>query len=88
MLYEKIGPGVHPCHWCGQPVAWILRTRTEDGRASDLMADHLDANCRNNLPENLVPACTFCNVLRGWIQKWERLTGRPIDEMRPIASET
>jgi hypothetical protein len=84
VLYDTIGPGEHPCYWCARPVSWILRTRSEGGREFDLMADHLDGNCRNNRSGNLVPACSFCNVLRGWIQKWERLTGRPVNEMRPI----
>jgi len=82
-LFMKIGPGTHPCYWCQSQVTWVLRTRTEGGRESDLMADHLDGNCRNNDPANLVPACSFCNVLRGWIWKWERMTNRPIGEMSP-----
>lgn len=85
VLYEKIGPGTHPCHWCQRPVTWVTRRRTDGGRESDLMADHLNGDCRNNNPDNLVPACSFCNVLRGWVAKWERLTGRPIDEMRPTS---
>jgi hypothetical protein len=83
VLLEKIGPGTHPCHWCRQPVTWMVRARADGGRVADLMADHLDGNCRNNDPANLVPACSFCNVLRGWVWKWERLTGRAIGEMSP-----
>ncbi len=58
-LHEKIGPGEHPCHWCGNTVAWKLGM--VDGA---LIADHLDWNQSNNSPENLVPSCHPCNAHR------------------------
>jgi hypothetical protein len=55
VLYEKIGPGIHPCTWCGIDLEW----------GSTLQADHLDAVRLNNVMENLVPSCKPCNTLRG-----------------------
>lgn len=60
VLYDAIGPGPHPCHWCGRQVGW------KSGRAADgaLIADHLNGNNRDNRRENLVPACHGCNITR------------------------
>lgn len=59
ILWEKIGPGIHPCHWCGKSVTWNNSYPTDlDG----LVVDHLDWNKINNLPDNLVPSCNPCNV--------------------------
>lgn len=59
VLFERIGPGEHPCHWCGTPVRWMK------GLSADaLIADHIDANPRNNDPANLVQSCQGCNALR------------------------
>lgn len=57
VLYEKLGAGQHPCHWCGKHLVWV-------GAGSKLVSDHLDANKWNNEPDNLVPACTHCNRAR------------------------
>lgn len=57
VLFDKIGLGPHPCHWCGGLVEW-----TKDGlRPGALVADHLDFNGHNNAPGNMVPACQSCN---------------------------
>jgi len=61
VLYEKIGPGSHPCTWCKETVTWM------PGRglvAGALIADHLDWNHHNNDPDNLVPSCNACNSHR------------------------
>ena len=55
VLYGEIGPGEHPCHWCGEEISWEART---------LVPDHLDWNTSNTDPENLVPACYPCNSAR------------------------
>lgn len=61
VLYDKIGPGVHPCEWCEMPVRWI----PGDAVSLDaLVADHLDWNHHNNDPANLVPSCRQCNAHR------------------------
>lgn len=62
VLYDKIGPGPHPCHWCGAEVAWIVG----GGPATPgyLLADHLDWDDQNDAPENLVPSCNHCNAHR------------------------
>jgi hypothetical protein len=63
VLYDKIGPGSHPCHWCGQPVQW--RVIKKGGRLPDeLMVDHLDWDKQNDDPANLVPSCNHCNHTR------------------------
>lgn len=61
-LYERIGPGWHPCHWCGASVEW---RPVGASRKDRLIPDHLDGDPRNNDPANLVPACTGCNTGRG-----------------------
>lgn len=59
VLYEKIGPGPHPCHWCGAMVNWGFGTGP-----GVLTVDHLDNVGTNNVPENLVPSCHTCNCTR------------------------
>ena len=53
VLYEKIGPGRHPCYWCKQELDW--------GGYHGIQADHLDSDRLNNAPENLVASCQLCN---------------------------
>lgn len=60
-LYAKIGPGPHPCHWCQAPLNWLPGRSTRKGA---LVVDHLDDDGRHNAPENLVPSCHGCNVMR------------------------
>lgn len=63
VLFAKLGPGRHPCHWCGTIVEWRpVGAALEQG---SLRADHLDGDRRNNDPANLVPSCNGCNVRRG-----------------------
>jgi hypothetical protein len=76
-LYNSIGPGEHPCHWCGHVVTWTVRT----GRgisADELAVDHLDGDDHNDVLANLVPSCNRCNMLRGFIRGWEQRTGRSV----------
>lgn len=54
VLYDSIGPGPHPCHWCDAPVDW----------GEGLTADHLNWDRRDNRPCNLVPSCMSCNSTR------------------------
>ena len=62
VLWEAIGPGEHPCHWCGETVTWDVRT---PGSPGCLTVDHLDRVRDNNARDNLVPSCIKCNVGRG-----------------------
>jgi hypothetical protein len=62
LLYERIGPGSHPCQWCGAPLTWMARMRPNT--PGYLTADHLDHDHRNNDPANLVPSCYRCNISR------------------------
>ena len=64
VLYDKIGPGKHPCHWCGRIVEWMVGGH-RGVKPGQLVADHLDKNPENNSPDNLVPSCQSCNVKRG-----------------------
>lgn len=59
VLYEKIGPGPHPCSWCGEEVDWKFGLVP-----GALIADHLNWDRNDDSPENLVPACIPCNVNR------------------------
>ena len=59
VLFDKLGPGTHPCHWCGLTLRWVK------GTAGDaLIGDHLDGAHRNNAPDNLVASCNGCNTIR------------------------
>jgi hypothetical protein len=61
VLYDRIGGGPHPCHWCGKRLTWQVR---QGGGGSTLTVDHLDNNPANNRLTNLVPCCTRCNITR------------------------
>jgi hypothetical protein len=61
LLYEAIGPGTHPCHWCNSPVTWMNGPYTKKGC---LVVDHIDNDGRNNTLSNLVASCQGCNTKR------------------------
>ncbi len=61
-LYDRIGPGEHPCHWCGDLVEWMVGRGVRNPRA--LLVDHLDHDATNDDPANLVPSCNPCNSHR------------------------
>lgn len=63
VLYDKIGPGPHPCHWI--KVSGCGNTALEWGGLRGVIADHLDGDIVNNHPDNLVPSCCGCNSHRG-----------------------
>jgi hypothetical protein len=54
LLYDLVGPGPHPCHWCGRLLEW-----------PDIKCDHLDGDLLNNDPKNLVVSSNNCNLRRG-----------------------
>ena len=53
VLYDKIGPGPHPCHHCGKTLSW--------GGIHGIHVDHLNDIPSDNRPGNLVPSCQKCN---------------------------
>lgn len=57
-LYDAIGPGIHPCNWCGTPVSWEKSWPVDPDA---LVVDHLDRDRLNNSLDNLVPSCFWCN---------------------------
>lgn len=63
-LYDVLGPGDQPCHWCGLRLAWLSLDRRVK-----LCIDHLDNDKTNNDPTNLVPCCYACNTRRGSIER-------------------
>lgn len=58
-LYEKVGPGTHPCNWCGRELIWKFGIFPDA-----IVTDHLDWNNTNDDPENLVVSCHSCNARR------------------------
>lgn len=62
LLFDRIGPGWHACHWCSRVVEWRVG---EPGNARDaLIADHVDGDELNDAPDNVVPSCGSCNGTR------------------------
>lgn len=59
VLFDKIGPGEHPCFHCGKLVTWET---SYPSNLNGLVVDHLDWDKSNNHPDNLVPSCNSCNV--------------------------
>lgn len=60
-LHDSIGPGEHPCHWCGCLVSWDWPR----SHPAALQVDHLNDLGDDNAPSNLAPACRRCNPGRG-----------------------
>ena len=70
VLYDVVGPGPHPCHWCGTAVDW------QAAGSGYLQADHVNGDREDNRPENLVPSCGPCNSRRASRRRVERLRER------------
>lgn len=68
VLFDAIGEGPHPCHWCGAALTW----RGDPNAAEYLCVDHLDGTTDNNHASNLVPSCRTCNVARAVHPKLRR----------------
>lgn len=64
VLLDAIGPGEHPCHWCGSTIEWGAKGKRK------LVVDHLDGNKQHNARSNLVASCHRCNASRGLFQWW------------------
>lgn len=79
-LYDRLGAGSHPCHWCGQLATWTVRPSRGISRG-ELAVDHLDGNPMNDDPANLVAVCNDCNTLRAFVRGWVRRTGLPIETL-------
>jgi len=63
VLFDKVGFGPHPCHWCKKVVDWKVIKGA--GTQSDcIVVDHFNNNWRNNAPSNLVVSCQGCNGSR------------------------
>lgn len=58
VLFDAIGAGEHPCHWCGTEVSW---SESYPSSIRGLVVDHLDGDRLNNDLSNLVPSCAPCN---------------------------
>lgn len=79
VLFNKIGPGKHPCHWCGEIVAW---TNAGPIRGA-LVVDHVNNDGFDNSEENLVPSCSGCNTRRTRGDKLGKEESVIIDSGRP-----
>lgn len=68
VLYDTIGAGPHPCHWCGLSLQW-----RHEQRELSIHVDHLDGQTDNNEVSNLVVSCPSCNTARGVRSRHEAL---------------
>ena len=68
VLYDAIGVGPHPCHWCGAQVRF---DRTYPQHQDGLVVDHLNDDKADNRPANLVPSCNPCNSTRSTLDHGE-----------------
>lgn len=67
VLYESLGKSDGAkCHWCGYLLPW--KTSLMHASVHVINADHLDNDPANNDPDNLVPACHWCNANRTWAE--------------------
>lgn len=64
ILWDKVGPGWHPCFECGRMVSWDAVFPHPDA----LTVDHIDGDTSNNDPSNLRPACNVCNPRVGMLR--------------------
>lgn len=62
--WHETGPDPRPCVWCGTEVEWGGKGRRR------LVVDHVNANKRDNSPENLVSSCQKCNSERAAVLAW------------------
>lgn len=60
VLFDAIGEGPHPCHWCKTPLSWKPK-----GEPDAIHVDHLNDVGDDNRVENLVASCNSCNTARG-----------------------
>ena len=68
VLYARIGPGPHPCHWCGKLVDW---KQTEFRKMKGVLCcDHLSGISTDNRDSNLAPSCFRCNISRSHPQNF------------------
>ncbi len=54
VLFDAIGIGPHPCHWCRATLSW-----------DEICVDHLNEDKLDNRILNLVVSCNNCNRARG-----------------------
>jgi ribosomal protein L34E len=59
ILYNNLGRGAHPCHWCGKRLFWQPKDRNRQ-----IHADHVNGRTLDNRPENIVASCRRCNTIR------------------------
>ena len=59
IVYDAIGPGPHPCRWCGRLLEWRY------GLVPDaIVIDHINHDSTDNSLENLAVSCQRCNTSR------------------------
>lgn len=68
VLFDAIGYGPHPCHWCHVPLNW-----TAKGEPDAIHVDHLNDIGDDNRIENLAVSCAGCNSARGAQHRHEAL---------------
>lgn len=77
VLYDYTNGQDQQCHWCGISLGW-----------KELVVDHLNEIKWDNRPENLVPACSGCNMARGSMLPFaEKVRPEQIEEALQLLRE-
>lgn len=58
ILWDKIGPGWHRCHFCRAYVKWKPGATLSEPHV--LIAARIDRDSSNDSPENIAPCCRRC----------------------------
>ena len=64
VAFDKYGPDVQQCFWCGKDVKWLFGVNVAGSNNKKIVVDHLNDVKIDNRSDNLVLSCNSCNLRR------------------------